>query len=214
MPRLKPPILLISLEQQEKETLTAIFADQLNALDAWAHVKEVTTKKDALAALKAKPQAVVCTDAAIAYKKNRTLAWQIASFANDGGLVLLAGLFAQRVGAEEFDDLVKVVWQLPWRLGDTHKDYSTFNANCANEVVMIDETKNLPKETPLVEAVYVKHVAEIDTVYAPTTYAQGQATVAITDIGDGFFGYIGDIRGDESLIPVWLALCGLFASAL
>lgn len=211
MPKLKPPILLISLEKEE--ALTALFADQLNALEAWVHVKEVTTKKDALAALKTKPQAVVCTDAAIARKKNQNFSWQVASYANDGGLVLLAGLFAQRVTAEEFDELFRVVWQLPWRLGDTHRDYSKLNKNCANEIVMIDDAKNLPAEV-LVEAVYVKHVAEIDTIYSPTTFAQGQTTIAITDIGDGFVSFIGDVRGEEPVIPVYLALCGLFASAL
>ncbi|KAL9620937.1 MAG: hypothetical protein Q9160_004590 [Pyrenula sp. 1 TL-2023] len=211
VPETKPPILLISLEKDE--AFTTLFADHLNALNAWAIVTEAKTKKEALTILKTKPQAVICTDGAVARKKHRNFAWQVASFANDGGLVVLGGLFAQSVSREEFDDLIKVVWQLPLRLGDAHRDFSTFNPNCANKMIMTDEARNLPEEANI-EAVYVKNVAEVDLLYSPTTYAQGQATAAITDLGSGYVGYVGEVCGEESLIPLYLYLCGLFAKAV
>ncbi|KAL9112302.1 MAG: hypothetical protein Q9227_003420 [Pyrenula ochraceoflavens] len=211
-PKLKPTVLLISLEKED--LLRELFADHLNALSTHAKTVEATTKKEALTLLKQKPLAAICTDAAITKPKNVNFAWQVASYANSGGFVVFAGLFALRTTRDEFDELMKTVFQQSWRMGHCEDDYCTFNSNCANEIVMVDEaTKQYVKEVK-VKAAFLRHVREIDQLYMPKTYAQGGTPVAMTDLGNGWVGFVGDMQGCEELVAPVLALSGLFAWAL
>ena len=210
-PRTKPTILLISLA---KETLfQELFADQLNALESWAQVIETTTKKESLAALRKKPLAALCTDAAITKAKNVNFAWQVASYANDGGFVVLCGLFALRAEPGELDELLKTVFQFPWRAGPHEEDLCSFNPNLTNEIVTVDGGRHVVREVRL-KALFLKGAREVEKVFLPTTYAQGQTPVCITDLGDGWVSFVGDCEGREELAGCLLAVCGLVAWSL
>lgn len=211
----------------EKESWHAEMTGRLRTLiRSRANFVEAETKQAAYAALATNVTAVLVGDAAITKREHREVAMALAAYAKDGGTVLLGCLMSSFSTPSNFNEMMEVIYSLPWRFGSYSREDSSLN-----EAATTDRICGAPiPKTINVKAVYLQNVADEEKIYArgeritPRTMTQqllaqyeerdetGEAAVAFGSVGRGHLGWIGDVNSEEELDTVYLALLGLAIS--
>ncbi|KAL2795398.1 hypothetical protein BJX66DRAFT_336962 [Aspergillus keveii] len=124
-----PEVLFLSLSTRSLQNYSAILSD----IPKHFILNQIHEAHDALEVLRTShPRAVIITDEEIAKDANCALLEQVAKYAKDGGLVIIAGYwFANNVSFDYSGD-PKPFFDLPWEAGFCHT-YSLWklNENCS-----------------------------------------------------------------------------------
>jgi len=208
-------VLLISLEE---DFFTSIHAHFLSALKDRIKVAKALTVRQALQDLNSPNLiAVYLTDAGATRPKHKSLVTKLVAYTRDGGTVVAGGQFSNHVSPDQFEDFTKA-WGLTWTFGSYHR--TTFSLNSNNDIV---------KQNPSLFASYSMkslHASQIlpeHAVYKPTenSYLQShvfaptkieekdEAPATHAKVGQGWFGFIGDVNGEEKSTNTVLAMLGL-----
>lgn len=208
-------VLLISLEE---DFFTSIHAHFLTALKDRIKVSKASTVQQALQDLNSPNLvAVYLTDAGATRPKHRVLVTKLVAYTKNGGTVVAGGQFSNHVSANQFEDFTRA-WGLTWTFGSYHR--TTFSLNSNNDIV---------KQNPSLFASYSMkslHASQIlpeHAVYKPTenSYLQSlvfaptkieeedEAPATHAKVGQGCFGFIGDVNGEEKSTNTVLAMLGL-----
>lgn len=188
----------------------------MNAIAERAVVKQAKNTQEALDLFNGdqRPQAVFVTDSSITTPENAIVSDMLTDFARNGGIVVLGGLFSSIRPSELRSYFQK--WDLPWRVGSHHR--TTVALNQTAEGVQGSE---LPSSFSQ-KAIFLADVDRSAAWYLPTessvvesgifpsrTVPTSETPAALTKVGSGWLGYIGDVNTEKSTDLVVLAMLGL-----
>jgi len=212
-------VLLISLEE---DFFTSIHAHFLSALESRIKVTKALTPQQALQDLESPNLiAVYLTDAGAARPKHKALVTKLVAYTKNGGTVIAGGQFSNHVYPNEFEDFTKA-WGLTWTFGSYHR--TTFSLNPNNDIVKQNPSLSASYSMKSLHASQIlpKHAIYKSTensylqslVFAPTKIEdKGEAPAAQSKVGQGWFGFIGDVNGEVGSTNTVLAMLGLLDQA-
>lgn len=208
-----PFFLVISLEYVDY--ISTIHKHLFSALEAKAHVKLVKTSTAALLHLDSPDiLGIIIADAGVSRAKHGRILRRVVAYAKRGGTVVVGGQFSNNMS---LDTTFFEAWGLPWTIGDYHRT-----------TLYKKETHNLVKLNPsLPNDISIKavHIAGLEPgagMYLPTNESRLESRVfpnipiqnvqesplVHIRIGDGFFGYVGDVNGEPECTPIVLSMLG------
>jgi len=139
----------------------------------------------------------------------------LLDYVRGGGILVLMGNFSSTIRPKDLDKFFQEAG-LPW----THAEYlrTTVHRNDSRET----SHTSLPSSYSQ-KAVFLANVSVNDAWYLPTDASRTeslvfhskrihdlqQTPIALTGIGKGKLGYVGDVNGEECSDAVVLAMCGL-----
>lgn len=180
------------------------------------YVRDVQ-KIASLLAEQPRPTTVLITDAIITTAKNARTWGAIINYMRQGGTAVAMGRFSSFV---KLDDTKPFFNQagLDWDRGAYHRTTLALNQDAVTFAV---GSTLLPEYSQ--KALFVKNVQQQDMWYQSTgdsvteshvfaeeaAHKSDQTAVAFTKVGDGRFGYIGDVNSEEGSDAVVLAMCNL-----
>ena len=164
-----------------------------------------------------RPTTVLITDAIITTAQNARTWGAIINYMRQGGTAVAMGSFSSFV---KLDDTKPFFSQagLDWDRGDYHRTTLALNRDAVTFAV---GSTLLPEYSQ--KALFVKNVQHHDMWYQSTEdsvteshvfaeeaeHKSDQTAVAFAKVGDGRFGYIGDVNSEEGSDAVVLAMCNL-----
>ncbi|KAJ8094682.1 hypothetical protein PM082_010688 [Marasmius tenuissimus] len=172
-------------------------------------VKQALTMKTALSWVTSRDlSGILITDFGIADAKNRPLLLKIVEYAKAGGLVVAGGQFGVQISGPNMGTFFRT-WDLPWERGSY--EHLTLKRNAGSDTVK--KNPSLPLLCTM-RAVHLRGMHAEDAVYLPVSNADSplESPLLHTRIGKGYFGFIGDVRGEE-MTDVLYAFLGLLDSA-
>ncbi|SJL04759.1 uncharacterized protein ARMOST_08129 [Armillaria ostoyae] len=210
-------ILILSLEHQDY--YSDILSHLLSALKARITTKQALTENSALQLLSSSNLVgVLVTDAAIASRKHTNVLTKLVEWTKAGGCVVVGGMFSGNINGTDMGRFFGSSWGLPWRMGSYHR--TTFSRNEENSTVK--QNPSLPSSYSM-KAVHLSGVDSSVALYKATMNSRveslvfaatpvqnlAEAPVAQTRVGKGYFGYLGDVNGEDLSTPVVLAMLGI-----
>jgi hypothetical protein len=209
----QPRILLVSLDINSP--FDQLYQPTLVKLNTVAILDRVTKPESALQGLADQPpQAVLVTDGGIA--KHHAVYAKLLDYVHGGGRLVLMGNFSSLIKPNDLNKLF-IGAGLPW----TYAEYQ-------RTIVYRNNTEETSSYTSLPtsysqKAVFLAGVPGKDAWYLPNDSSQTESLVfqsepvtdqertpiALTNIGKGKLGYVGDVNGEEGSDAVVLAMCGL-----
>ncbi|KAI1292616.1 hypothetical protein F5Y03DRAFT_19141 [Xylaria venustula] len=214
---LKPRIALISLNQ--KPWFDDVYTSLLNQLSSKATIQRSKKANSALRLLTEEPHpsAVLITDEALTEDNNAQVWEAVLQYVRQGGTAVIMGLFSSFVRHDNVAPFFARAG-LPWGTGSYHRTTLFLNREAAGPEVT---ATLLPQYSQ--KALSLSHVAGSDAWYRstessvieshvfPLTSAnnENETPVALTRIGDGRLGYVGDVNAEAGSDAVILAMCGL-----
>lgn len=220
-PSTKPRILLISLDEQP--WFDEMYSHLLAQLLPKADVARAKSSNGAIVQLvdpERKPQAVILTDPSCTqHRHSGLLACLVRYVRIDGGTLLCGCNFSSSLGFQEFAPFF-AKFGLNWESGDYHRCTVGLNEH----VRTLEKGALAPSYSQ--KAVFLKGVARDAALYLPVAGAhiesavfppsrveddleRAQTPITYSKVGNGWFGYIGDVNGEEESDAVVLAICGL-----
>ncbi|KAK0458618.1 uncharacterized protein EV420DRAFT_1543418 [Desarmillaria tabescens] len=210
-------ILVLSLEHQDY--YSDILSHLLSAMKARISTKQAVTESSALQLLSSSHLVgVLVTDAGIASRKHAKVLAKLVEWTKAGGCVVVGGMFSGNISRTDMGRFFGSSWGLPWRMGSYHR--TTFARN--EEHNAVKQNPSLPSSYSM-KAVHLSGVDLSTAVYKATTNSRieslvfaatpvqnlAESPVAQTRVGNGYFGYLGDVNGEDLSTPVVLAMLGL-----
>lgn len=138
-------------------------------------------------------------------------------YINAGGRVVLGCNCATFSCPPDLDQFF-VKLGIPWRFGDYHR--TTHHLQSLHPIAVAAEGKL--KDQYSMKAVHLEGVAREDALYLPTEQSrtqsmvfpstrvdQDQAPLALMRVGDGMFGWCGDVNAETATTPALIAMLGL-----
>ncbi|KIY45810.1 hypothetical protein FISHEDRAFT_48815 [Fistulina hepatica ATCC 64428] len=198
-----------------------------SALYSCAEVQVCKTVQALVAALigpssVAPPAAVLLTEPTLVERKRRRSPVHAALsdyVHKKGGRVVFACSFSSFVTPPDLDSYFKDIWALPWRFGSYQRTVHHLQPN--HPIVSKTTFPKLPNNYSM-KTVDLKGVKPEDCVYmpsadsrvqsmvfAPRLVEQGQPGAAMTLVGSGWVGWVGDVNAEEGSTEVLLAMMGL-----
>ncbi|KAF5386644.1 hypothetical protein D9615_002037 [Tricholomella constricta] len=211
-------VMLLSLENEDFFATT--HAHCLSALRDKLETKQALTAASALSMLNSAGLAgVFVTDAGIVQSENAHVLSRLVEYVKSGGSVVVGGFFSTFVNGLQMNAFFKNSWGLTWKGGSYHR--TTFSLNASHELVA--KNPAVLAASYSMKALHLGGISPTDAVYLPSDNARLQSrvfnAVPITDhsespvvqrrIGDGHFGYIGDVNAEKDTTNVLLAMLGL-----
>lgn len=214
----KPRIVLVSLNRQS--FFDNMYSSFLGELGSKAAMQRVSKPNSAIRMLSEQPppSAVLVTDEALAaYKENRHVWEAVLQYVRQGGTAIVMGHFSSFTRPAKIKPFFAKAG-LPWEAGKYLRTTLKLNQSAVGPSV----AGTLPREYSQ-KAVFLRNVAPAHTwyysddnsvveslVFSPTpANVEGETPVALTNIGDGKLGYVGDVNTEEGSTAVILAMCGL-----
>lgn len=189
----------------------------MNTIAERAVVKQAKNTQEALDLFNGddRPQAVFVTDSSVTTPENAIVSDMLTDFARNGGIVVLGGLFSSSIRPNELRSYFQK-WDLPWRVGSYHR--TTVALNQTAEGV---PRRELPSSFSQ-KALFLADVARSAAWYLPNESSvvesgifpsqavpTSETPAALTKVGSGWLGYIGDVKTEKSTDLVVLAMLGL-----
>ncbi|PIL32506.1 transporter [Ganoderma sinense ZZ0214-1] len=223
-PRADPPkrnILIISLERSEY--MDDIYPQFYQALRKTAALTEVQQPRAAQAALTGatpRPDAVILSDCTLASPKNSKLLTRLVAYARGGGTVVAALQFGNSAKTGALRSFF-AAWGVPWDRGSYHRTTTALNPSGIPAPLSKDAL--LPTVSAL--AVHLSRVPNAHAVYLPTADSrvesrshaperltreqEQQSPAALAPVGQGHFGYVGDVNGEQGSTRLVFEMCGV-----
>ncbi|KAF2127607.1 hypothetical protein P153DRAFT_52310 [Dothidotthia symphoricarpi CBS 119687] len=210
----KPHVLLLSLELSSYfDELYQRILSKLNNVATLARARKPESALQRLA--DQPPHAVLVTDSKIA--EYRAVRAGLLDYVRAGGILVLMGEFSSSIRPPDLDKFFREAG-LSW----TYADYMRTRVY-RNGAEGASSHLSLPSSYSQ-KAVFLANVSVNDAWYLPTESSRTQSLVfsperiqdlqqtpiALTNIGSGKLGYVGDVNGEEESDEVILAMCGLF----
>ena len=195
----KAHVLIVSLE--DFPPFVEMYKPLLDELNTMATVERATESESVIKGLAGQlPHAVLVSDAGIS--QHPAVYLKLLAYIHNGGTLVFMGNFSSMIRPDEFAELVQAAG-LFWRFGDYHRT-----------TVYLNNSKQTSPHTSLppsysAKAVFLSGVSSKDKWYLQRDYHQGQSPVALTNIGKGKIGFVGDVNGEEGSDAVVLAMCNL-----
>ncbi|OAQ61318.1 triacylglycerol lipase [Purpureocillium lilacinum] len=210
-------VLAISLHNQS--WFDEVYAPLLTALRSKAEFQRAENSTSAVRFLSHRPEpsAVLITDEALTISENLAVWEAVLEFARRGGTVIVMGLFPSFVRPTSMAPFFSQAG-LPWGAGSYYR--TTFVLN--QGVVSVDKVEKLPQKYSQ-KALFVNNVAQRDMWYRTDDdsvvqssvlppidgHVAGETAVAMSKVGKGKLGYVGDVNAEDGSNAVVLAMCGL-----
>ncbi|KAK0227915.1 hypothetical protein IW262DRAFT_1347813 [Armillaria fumosa] len=210
-------ILVLSLEHEDY--YSDILSHLLSALKARITTEQALTENSALQLLSSSNLiGVLVTDAAIASRRHTNVLARLVEWTKAGGCVVIGGMFSNNISGTDMARFFGSSWGLPWRMGSYHR--TTFNRN--EEHSTVKQNPSLPFSYSM-KAVHLSGVDSSMALYKATMNSRieslvfaaapvqnlAETPVAQTRVGKGYFGYLGDVNGEDLSTPVVLAMLGI-----
>ncbi|KAJ5029793.1 hypothetical protein J3E73DRAFT_379654 [Bipolaris maydis] len=208
-----PRILLVSLDTASP--FDQLYQGLLGKLNTVAALDRATKPESVLQGLADQPpQAVLVTDSGIV--QHRAVYAKLLDYVRGGGRLVFMGNFSTMTTTKDIDRLFQEAG-LPW----THGAYQRTTVH-RNDTEDTSSHTSLPPSYSQ-KAVFLAGVPDKDAWYLPKDSShteshvfypvpitdQEQTPIALTNIGKGKLGYVGDVNGEEGSDAVVLAMCGL-----
>lgn len=212
----KPVVVIIGL--QYADMFERIYHHFLSALQKKADVRKVASKLDALRYLSSPspPHAVLLCDAAITEKEFRDVLDSLVSYVKRGGTAVCMGVFSGWASPDDLTAMFATSWGLPWSF-ETYRRYDWVVSPCPKGL----DVKGLATAYSM-KAVILSNVPVESAVYFDPYYAEQlrkgkgkvravlqescECTAAFAAVGEGYFGYVGDVNGEPETTAVILAM--------
>jgi hypothetical protein len=212
-----PEVLFLSLSTRSLQNYSAILSD----IPKHFILNQIHEAHDALEVLRTShPRAVIITDEEIAKDANCALLEQVAKYAKDGGLVIIAGCwFANNVSFDYSRDPKTFfgAFDLPWEAGFCHT-YSLWKLNENCSVPDDTELSGMPDHFGMT-VMTLKNVDTNDRIYVPHEQARlefpaddSEAAVAGAQVRNGYLVYIGDLNWEFSSESIMMGFLGVRSS--
>jgi hypothetical protein len=207
----KPHVLLVSLDINS--SFDHLYQGFLRKLNTVAAVDRATNRESVLQGLADQPpQAVLVTDGGIS--KHRVVYGKLLDYVRGGGILVLMGNFTSFTRPSDMNELFQEAG-LPW----TYAEYQRTTVY-RNDTEETSSHTSLPSSYSQ-KAVFLAGVPGKDAWYLPNDSSrteslvfnsdpvdQNTTPIALTNIGKGKLGYVGDVNGEEGSDAVVLAMCG------
>ncbi|KAG7453095.1 uncharacterized protein BT62DRAFT_959370 [Guyanagaster necrorhizus] len=215
---LKDPFVLI-LSLSHVEYYSNILSHLFSALKAKISTKQAFTASSALQLLSSSQLVgVLVTDAGIASRRHMNVLTKLVEWTQAGGYVVVGGMFSGNISGTDMGRFFGSSWGLPWRMGSYHRttfarneEHSTAKQNPSlpsSYSMKAVHLNGLDPSTALYKATTNSHIESL--VFAATPIENlAEAPAAQTRVGNGYFGYLGDVNGEDLSTPVVLAMLGL-----
>ena len=212
----KPHVAILCLEQYQ--LFSAVYGPHLHILATRLQISEATTLAQARRYLSStvRPQAIIVADAFTTNPAYRDILFQLVDYAWAGGTVIYAGLVGCFTRPIDLNAAFQHVWGVPWRSSSFYQQ--AFSLNPSAKCISTD-----PKHVSHAYTMRARFVSKVelkDALYLEPlnvrrveleTGEQGQPTyetpAAFAPIGYGYFGFVGDVDGEEGTIKLLLAMC-------
>lgn len=151
--------------------------------------------------------AIVVTEAEIASHKYSAIRAKVVDYAKAGGIVVFCGLFSSMIRPSKLNDMWISDWNLPWKVGAYHR--ATFRLN-SSRTQKLRSITSMPK-TYSMKALHLDGATPEAMVYVPDSpdWNMKQSPALFMPIGQGYVGYLGDLKPEEASTAVVLGMCGL-----
>lgn len=212
----KPKVALLQLKKQAD--FDAKFARLLSGLSAKANVSLFTTEAQAETLFRInRYQIILATDQALAEPRHIALRNEARQFVLRGGTLIFCCHFPSLVRDLDASKLFSS-FGLYWRTGEYHRTEHAINQAARR----INAAALTSRYSP--EARHLRDVDTVDAIYLPAacSYAQScvappstiedssQTPAALTGIGMGKLGYLGDVHAEDGAMEsVLLNMCGV-----
>ena len=161
---------------------------------------------------------VVVADDGIYDDENSAVLSSLIGWVNAGGIAVIGCLFTAFILWSKIDQFFEE-WGLSWTMDAYTRENLVLNHS---NRLSSSHSANLTTSYCM-KAIYLKGVKDEDVLYAPEEYEDDEeyhvsppplinlphVSVAYTQIGDGFLGYIGDVNSGEETTSVILAMLRL-----
>jgi hypothetical protein len=209
----KPHILLLSLDINS--SFDQLYQLTLGKLNTVAILDRVTKPESALQGLADQPpQTVLVTDGGIT--KHHAVYAKLLDYVHGGGRLVLMGDFSSTIRPHDLNKLFQGAG-LPW----TYAKYQRTTVYRNDTEETLSHTCLPPSYSQ--KAVFLADVSGKDAWYLPNDSSQTeslvfhsepvtdqeQTPIALTNIGKGKLGYVGDVNGEEGSDAVVIDMCGL-----
>lgn len=205
--RPKPPLLLISLSNLQR--IEDEYSTLFSTISGFTHFLTARSENEALELLsKDGLRYVLIGDVDIVLYKHKLLRDCLVEFTKNGGIVVHACEFVTPEFQHDQARYYKHGWGLPWKPASYLAENSFLNPYAQHRIEVID----LPVSFEW-EGIFLRNVGVGDAVYvSPRQGYNGlmpEVPVALTKIGSGFMGYVGQEYFTAESIGIILAMFGL-----
>jgi hypothetical protein len=221
----KPRILLVAMIVGD--AVDDCYIPFYNKIFAKASIQRAKSPKAVSRYLKEHtPQAIILVDHALAHSKEyASAARRIMRYVHEGGTLICANTFVvdlKRYLNKKHPTLPLFrLAGVPWQYGDTYRTYVSVNKDAVHEKIQ----EVMPKEI-ISEGILLDKVPNNQAWYLPTNESiadalmydgkkpqMGWTPYAFARVGNGFFGYVGDMNVDGACDDLILAMAGLSVGA-
>ncbi|TFK32587.1 hypothetical protein BDQ12DRAFT_692269 [Crucibulum laeve] len=214
-------VLLLSI--QNYDLFKNIHGHQIAAIRSRVNVKTAVTPQQAISHFASPDLAgIYLTDPGVIY--HAQIMNQLEQYVKTGGLLVVGGIFSSFIRMDDIDKFF-ATFGLPWKRGSYQR--STFYRNDHHDTVRKNPSlasnftmKALHvKSLPVTAAMYTVEEEESSD---ESMFGEGEffgrgkaemkefkAPVARTHVGDGYFGYIGDVNGEKEATNIVLSMLNL-----
>ncbi|KAJ7449559.1 hypothetical protein FB451DRAFT_748310 [Mycena latifolia] len=219
----RPSIIVLALLKER--TLYDLFSQLLDSVRSVAILHFVESKIAFQSALKiTKPSAVLAIDAAITKEDNLDILQQLIQFTSAGGILVCCCNFSNGLDYLSASQYFSQ-WRLPWDAGSYFR--TTVHLNPRRSVPGMS-LEGLSASYSL-KSLSLSHVQAEHAVYNPSSSSlieshvfeadkfpvdPAEAPCAYSPVGQGYFGYVGDVNNEEDSTRVILAMIRIPPTAL
>jgi ribonuclease HI len=194
-------ILAICLENQY--LLDAVPGGLVSLITSSTKMERATTQEAAMGILDQEPppSVILLFDTAVTHQRN--VLERVIDRLREGATVVLTGGFSSLATEGEFNRFFAKLG-LSWERGSYTRTTVSLRSNAVSSRYLTSHLRSSCSQ----KAVFVKNV-ERSAAWYTSSDGSGEAAVALTNVGNGKLGYIGDVNEEEPSNMVVLAMCGL-----
>lgn len=210
----RPRIFMLSLDTPEY--FDEVYSNLIDSLASRATIQRSSNPATAIRYLSStSPTAVLITDPAIVNAKHAQVLEKVKTYTDNGGRTVISGVFNSFVPPMALEAFF-AGWNLSW----AYEVYQRTTCQLNSDVHDLNSS-GLASSYSL-KAIFLKHVASHDRVYAPTSSSVVESRVfsatsvdltptpvAFASIGRGYLGFVGDVNTEIGSNAVIMAMCGL-----
>ncbi|TDL14839.1 hypothetical protein BD410DRAFT_806072 [Rickenella mellea] len=211
----RPKVIRLALDHEEH--YDEIHAHVLDSLHAEADVIDVRGTVEALTHLNSPPAhlyGIFVTDAGISLPQNARILSKVIQYVESGGTFVIGGQFSSTIPMDDFENFL-AEWNLPWKRGSYGRNTYQLSNN-GKQVFKhrnpgMDDYSLLEKSFSM-KASHIANVLPENILYKYNTAESrrlNEAPIVCANVGRGFFGYVGDVNGEEGCSNAILGMLGL-----
>ncbi|RPD52547.1 hypothetical protein L226DRAFT_496202 [Lentinus tigrinus ALCF2SS1-7] len=210
-----PKPLVVVLAPTESDLFLSVCAHKFKVLKEKIELREAFTSEQVRRYVTStvRPHAVIVADSFVTIPSYRDVLVRLVDYARSGGTVIYAGLLSSSVSTPSALNVgLEQLWELPWRTGPHHRE--TFSLNTSVRGInhnFVPQNYSMTAlflaNVELQHAIYLEpaNVRHVET--GPHGRAVYETPAAFAPVGQGYFGYIGDVNQEGGTIRLLLAMC-------